>query len=259
MTFAETCERTNVLVALRDPPNTGADASDELIRFAISECSLGSIIAGVTDKGICAILLGDNSSVLRRELREHFKAARLIESDQDLRELMAKIVQLVESPWLAVDLIFDLRGTSFEQRVWQALRQIPAGSTASYTDIAVRIGEPKKAFAVAEACAANILAVAIPCHRVVRKSGALGGYRWGFKRKRALLAREAAHHRGVGGFYLMRAGAPVHISGAAVPGRSNVLNKVLPSSRDDATAMKSSQESARANVSQAMRKIRVEW
>jgi AraC family transcriptional regulator, regulatory protein of adaptative response / methylated-DNA-[protein]-cysteine methyltransferase len=236
MTFIETSERTNVTVALRDQPNTGGDASDELIRFAIGECSLGSTLAAVTDKGICAILLGDNSRILRRELPEHFKAARLIESDQDLRQLMAKVVQLVESPWLGVDLTFDLRGTSFERRVWQALRKIPAGSTASYTDIAERVGEPTKAFAVAEACAANMLAVAIPCHRVVRKSGALAGYRWGFKRKRALLDREAAHYRGVGGFYFMRAGAPVHISGASVSGRSSIGNKVLPSGRDnDAT------------------------
>jgi AraC family transcriptional regulator of adaptative response/methylated-DNA-[protein]-cysteine methyltransferase len=236
MTFIETSERTNVTVALRDQPNAGGDASDELIRFAIGECSLGSILAAVTDKGICAILLGDNSRVLRRELPEHFKAARLLESDQDLRQLMAKVVQLVESPWLGVDLTFDLRGTSFEQRVWQALRKIPAGSTASYTDIAERIGEPTKAFAVAEACAANMLAVAIPCHRVVRKSGALAGYRWGFKRKRALLDAEAAHYRGVGGFYFIRAGVPVHISGTSVSGRSSIGNNVLPSGRDnDAT------------------------
>jgi AraC family transcriptional regulator of adaptative response/methylated-DNA-[protein]-cysteine methyltransferase len=236
MTFIETSERTNVTVALRDQPNAGGDASDELIRFAIGECSLGSILAAVTDKGICAILLGDNSRILRRELLEHFKAARLIESDQDLRQLMAKVVQLVESPWLGVDLTFDLRGTSFEQRVWQALRKIPAGSTASYTDIAERIGEPTKAFAVAEACAANMLAVAIPCHRVVRKSGALAGYRWGFKRKRALLDAEAAHYRGVGGFYFIRAGVPVHISGTSVSGRSSIGNNVLPSGRDnDAT------------------------
>jgi AraC family transcriptional regulator of adaptative response/methylated-DNA-[protein]-cysteine methyltransferase len=192
MTFTETQQRTDPTVAFRQRPNTGAHDLGELIRFAIGECSLGSILAAVTEKGICAILLGDNPRVLRRELQEHFKVARLIDSDDDLGELMAKIVQLVESPWLDLDLPFDLRGTSFEQRVWQALREIPPGSTASYTDIAVRIGEPKEALAVSEACASNILAVAIPCHRVVRKSGAFSGYRWGFKRKRALLAREAA-------------------------------------------------------------------
>jgi AraC family transcriptional regulator of adaptative response/methylated-DNA-[protein]-cysteine methyltransferase len=192
MTFTETRETTNVTVALRQKPNAGAHGLGELIRFAIGECSLGSILAAVTVKGICAILLGDNPSVLRRELQEHFKVARLIESDEDLGELVAKVVQLVESPWLDLDLPFDLRGTSFEQRVWQAVREIPPGSTASYTDIAERVGEPKEALAVSEACASNILAVAIPCHRVVRKSGGLSGYRWGFKRKRALLAREAA-------------------------------------------------------------------
>jgi AraC family transcriptional regulator of adaptative response/methylated-DNA-[protein]-cysteine methyltransferase len=192
MSFAETREGTDVTVALRHKPNTGAHDLGELIRFAIGECSLGSILAAVTGKGVCAILLGDNPSVLRRELQEHFKVARLIDSDENLEQLMAKVVQLVESPWLDLDLSFDLRGTSFEQRVWQAVREIPPGATASYTDIAERIGEPKKAFSVAEACASNMLAVAIPCHRVVRKSGALAGYRWGFKRKRALLVREAA-------------------------------------------------------------------
>jgi AraC family transcriptional regulator of adaptative response/methylated-DNA-[protein]-cysteine methyltransferase len=195
MTFTETQQRTDVTVASRHKPNKGSDGPGELIRFALGECSLWSIIAAVTEKGICAILLGDNSSILRRELREHFKVARLVDSDQDLGPLMAEVARLVESPWLNLDLTFDLRGTSFEQRVWQAVREIPSGSTASYTDIAKRIGEPKKAFSVAEACASNMLAVAIPCHRVVRKSGALAGYRWGFKRKRALLAREAAQSR----------------------------------------------------------------
>jgi AraC family transcriptional regulator of adaptative response/methylated-DNA-[protein]-cysteine methyltransferase len=192
MTFTQTRETTDVTVALRHKPNTDAHGLGELIRFAIGECSLGSILAAVTGKGICAILLGDNPSVLRCELQEHFRVARLIDSDEDLGQLMAKVVQLVESPWLDLDLPFDLRGTSFEQRVWQAVREIPPGSTASYTDIAVRIGEPKEALAVSEACASNVLAVAIPCHRVVRKNGTLSGYRWSFKRKRALLAREAA-------------------------------------------------------------------
>jgi AraC family transcriptional regulator of adaptative response/methylated-DNA-[protein]-cysteine methyltransferase len=192
MTFTETRETTDVTVGLRHKPNTGAHGLGELIRFAIGECSLGSILAAVTEKGICAILLGDNPSVLRRELQEHFKLARLTDSYEDLGQLMVKVVQLVESPWLDLDLPFDLRGTSFEQRVWQAIREIPPGSTASYTDIAECIGEPKEALAVSEACASNVLAIAIPCHRVVRKSGALSGYRWGFKRKRALLAREAA-------------------------------------------------------------------
>jgi AraC family transcriptional regulator, regulatory protein of adaptative response / methylated-DNA-[protein]-cysteine methyltransferase len=192
MTFTETRDRTDVTVALRNEPISGVG---ELIRFAIGECSLGAILAAVTENGICAILLGDNPSALRRELQGHFKMARLIGSDEDLGQLMAKVVQLVESPWLDLDLPFDLRGTSFEQRVWQAVREIPSGSTASYTDIAERIGESKEVLAVSEACASNMLAVAIPCHRVVRKNGTLSGYRWGFKRKRALLAREAAQRR----------------------------------------------------------------
>jgi AraC family transcriptional regulator of adaptative response/methylated-DNA-[protein]-cysteine methyltransferase len=163
-----------------------------LIRSSIGECWLGSILVATSDKGICAILLGDDPAVLRRDLAERFPQARIIEGDPALDPVMAKVVDFVAAPGQALDLPLDFRGTAFQQRVWRALREIPAGSTASYGEVAERIGAPKEAYAVGEACAANVIAVAIPCHRVVRKNGGLAGYRWGFERKRALLKRERA-------------------------------------------------------------------
>jgi len=162
------------------------------IRFAVSDCSLGSVLVGATDKGVSAILLGDRSETLVRELQGRFPEATLVSGDQNLRSLVAKVVAFVEAPTRPLGLPLDLRGTAFQQRVWQALRDIPAGSTVSYTEIAERIGAPKAVRGVAQACAANAIAIAIPCHRVVRKSGALSGYRWGVERKRALLHREGA-------------------------------------------------------------------
>jgi AraC family transcriptional regulator, regulatory protein of adaptative response / methylated-DNA-[protein]-cysteine methyltransferase len=161
------------------------------IRFAIGECSLGSILVAQSAKGVCAILLGDDPDELARDLQDRFAHANLIGGDAQFERLVAKIVGLVEAPAIGLDLPLDVRGTAFQQRVWQALRKIPAGSTASYSDVARRIGAPKAVRAVAQACAANALAIAIPCHRVVRSDGALSGYRWGVERKRALLAREA--------------------------------------------------------------------
>ncbi|HEX7968704.1 MAG TPA: methylated-DNA--[protein]-cysteine S-methyltransferase [Stellaceae bacterium] len=161
------------------------------IRFTIGECSLGSILVAATDRGICAILLGGDSGALTRELGERFPEARLIAGDEEFGQLAAKVVRFVEAPALGLDVPLDPRGTDFQQRVWQALRTVPAGSTASYADIAERIGAPKAAKDVAEACASNMIAVAIPCHRIVRKDGGLSGYRWGVRRKRALLDREA--------------------------------------------------------------------
>ena len=128
---------------------------------------------------------------LARELQERFPRAELIGGDAEFEQLVARVVGFVEAPALGLDLPLDVRGTAFQQRVWQALRQIPAGRTASYAEIARRIGAPASVRAVAQACGANPLAVAIPCHRVVRNDGALSGYRWGVDRKRALLAREA--------------------------------------------------------------------
>ena len=162
------------------------------MRFTVSECSLGSILVAATAKGICAILLGDDPEALVRDLQDRFPKAQLLGGDQDFEHMVAKVVGFVEAPALGLDLPLDVRGTAFQQRVWQALREIPPGSTASYMDIAKRIGAPKAVRAVAQACAANALAVAIPCHRVVRHDGTLSGYRWGVERKRVLLDREAA-------------------------------------------------------------------
>jgi AraC family transcriptional regulator of adaptative response/methylated-DNA-[protein]-cysteine methyltransferase len=162
------------------------------IRFAVGECSLGAILVAATDRGVCAILLGDDPDTLVRDLEDRFPKAHLIGGDGDFEQLVAKIVGFVEAPRLGLDLPLDVRGTAFQQRVWQALREIPAGDTASYTDVARRIGSPKAVRAVAGACASNAIAVAIPCHRVVRNDGGLSGYRWGVERKRALLDREAA-------------------------------------------------------------------
>jgi AraC family transcriptional regulator of adaptative response/methylated-DNA-[protein]-cysteine methyltransferase len=161
------------------------------IRFAVGECSLGSILVARSAQGVCAIYLGDDPDALARELQERFPNARLIGGDPEFEGLVAQVVGLVEAPSLGLDLPLDVRGTAFQQRVWRALREIPAGATASYAEIAKRIGAPAAVRAVAQACGANPIAVAIPCHRVVRHDGGLSGYRWGVERKRALLAREA--------------------------------------------------------------------
>jgi AraC family transcriptional regulator of adaptative response/methylated-DNA-[protein]-cysteine methyltransferase len=161
------------------------------IRFAIGECSLGAILVARSDRGVCAIMLGDDPEALARDLQERFPRAELIGGDAEFEELVAKVVGFVEAPGLGLDLPLDVRGTAFQQRVWQALREIPVGRTATYGEIAGRIGAPGAVRAVAGACAANALAVAIPCHRVVRTDGSLSGYRWGVERKRALLERES--------------------------------------------------------------------
>jgi AraC family transcriptional regulator of adaptative response/methylated-DNA-[protein]-cysteine methyltransferase len=165
--------------------------SNTEIRFAIGECSLGSILVARSARGICAISLGDDPEELARDLQDRFPQARLIGDDADFAALVARVVGLVEAPGLGLDLPLDVRGTAFQRRVWEALRDIPPGATASYADIARRIGAPKSVRAVAQACGANPLAVAIPCHRVVRQDGSLSGYRWGVQRKQALLKREA--------------------------------------------------------------------
>ena len=173
------------------PTSYRAGGANTEIRFAIGECSLGSILVARSEQGVCAILLGDDPEALARELQERFPRAELVGGDAEFEQLVARVVGLVEAPALGLDLPLDVRGTAFQQRVWQALREIPAGRTASYAEIAKRIGAPASVRAVAQACGANSLAVAIPCHRVVRNNGALSGYRWGVDRKRALLAREA--------------------------------------------------------------------
>jgi len=174
------------------PSEYRAGGANAEIRFAVGECSLGSILVAQSQRGICAILLGDDPDALARDLQDRFPQANLIGGDAAFEELVAKVVGFVEQPGRGLDLPLDVRGTAFQQRVWQALREIPAGATASYTDIAERIGSPKSVRAVAQACAANAIAVAIPCHRVVKQDGALSGYRWGVERKKALLEKEAA-------------------------------------------------------------------
>ena len=168
-----------------------AGGSGEAIRFAVGECSLGAVLVAATARGVCAILLGDDPEALVRELQARFPKAGLTGGDAGFEGWVAQVVGLVEMPGTGLDLPLDIRGTAFQQRVWQALREIPAGSTATYTELARRIGTPRAIRAVAAACAANPLAVAIPCHRVVRLDGGLAGYRWGVERKRALLNREA--------------------------------------------------------------------
>ena len=161
------------------------------IRFAIGECSLGSILVARSAQGVCAILLGDDPDLLVHQLQARFPRAELVGGDAEFERLVAVVVGFVEQPGLGLDLPLDVRGTAFQQRVWQALRRVPAGRTVSYAEIARYIGAPRSVRAVAHACATNLLAVAIPCHRVVRSDGGLAGYRWGVERKRALLAREA--------------------------------------------------------------------
>lgn len=161
------------------------------IRFAVGPCSLGEVLVAATEVGVCAILLGDNPDTLVRDLERRFANARLIGADEAFETLVAKAVGLVERPAAPVELPLDIRGTAFQRRVWEALRAIPAGQTRSYGEVAAGLGVPAAVRAVAGACAANPLAVAIPCHRVVRLGGGLSGYRWGIERKRALLAREA--------------------------------------------------------------------
>jgi AraC family transcriptional regulator of adaptative response/methylated-DNA-[protein]-cysteine methyltransferase len=161
------------------------------IRFAVGECTLGSILVAQSDRGICAILLGDDPEKLARDLQDAFPKANLIGGDAAFERTVAQVVGFVEAPRLGLNLPLDVRGSAFQHRVWQALAKVPAGSTVSYSDIAERIGAPAAVRAVAQACGANTLAVAIPCNRVVRRDGAVSGYRWGVERKRALLAREA--------------------------------------------------------------------
>jgi AraC family transcriptional regulator of adaptative response/methylated-DNA-[protein]-cysteine methyltransferase len=157
----------------------------------VSQCYNVAILIARSDRGVCAILLDDDPDVLARDLQDTFPRANLIAGVGSFEQLVASVVGFVEAPVVGLDLPLDIRGTAFQQRVWQALREIPAGETASYSEIARRIGSPKSVRAVAQACGANTLTVAIPCHRVVKHDGTLSGYRWGVERKRALLKREA--------------------------------------------------------------------
>lgn len=167
--------------------------------FAVGHCSLGAIVVAQSLRGVCAILLGDDPEVLVRDLRARFPRAQLIGGDAAFERAVSIVVEFVEEPQRGLSLPLDIRGTVFQQRVWEALKQIPVGSTATYREIASRIGRPASVRAVGQACGANPLAVAIPCHRVVRQDGDLAGYRWGIERKRALLAREAKRREQVAG------------------------------------------------------------
>jgi len=173
------------------PGDYKAGGTNTDIRFAVGQCSLGAILVAQSNRGVCAILLGDDPDKLVRDLQDQFPRANLLGADHDFEQLIAQVVGFIEAPALGLDLPLDLRGTAFQERVWQALREIPMGCTASYAEIAQRIGAPTAYRAVAQACGANSLAVAIPCHRVVRADGSLSGYRWGVERKRQLLERES--------------------------------------------------------------------
>ena len=184
-------EQADAMLGMK-PTQYRAGGVDVRIEFAIGESSLGAILVARSARGVCAISLGEDPDALLRELQDRFPRAELIGGEAGFERLVAQVVGLIEQPNLGIDLPLDVRGTAFQQRVWQALRRIPAGETASYAQIAQRIGSPTSVRAVAQACARNTLAVAIPCHRVVRSDGALSGYRWGVERKRALLSREHA-------------------------------------------------------------------
>lgn len=163
-----------------------------IIHFAVGQCTLGAVLVARSERGVCAILMGDDPEPLVRDLQDRFPKAELIGGDPGFEHLIAAVIAAADNPKAGLDLPLDIRGTAFQQRVWQELRHIPPGHTASYSDIAARIGRPDAVRAVAGACAANAHAIAIPCHRVVRTDGALSGYRWGIERKRTLLTREGA-------------------------------------------------------------------
>jgi AraC family transcriptional regulator, regulatory protein of adaptative response / methylated-DNA-[protein]-cysteine methyltransferase len=158
--------------------------------YAIGECSLGSVLVARSQRGVCAVLLGDDPASVTGELGHRFPEAVLVRRDDQLNQSLSQVIDVIERPGQTLDLLLDLRGTAFQQRVWQALREIPAGRTTTYTEVAGRIGAPRAVRAVAHACATNRLALVVPCHRVVRTDGSLGGYHWGLERKRILLERE---------------------------------------------------------------------
>ncbi|WFU68953.1 bifunctional DNA-binding transcriptional regulator/O6-methylguanine-DNA methyltransferase Ada [Bradyrhizobium sp. CB2312] len=174
------------------PSQYRAGGANEEIRFAVGQSSLGPILVASSRKGVVAILLGHDAEELVRDLQDRFPKARLIGADRDYEAMVARVVGLVEAPEIGLDLPLDIRGTAFQQRVWQALREIPAGGTLCYAELARRIGASNAVRAVAGACAANKIAVAIPCHRVIRNDGSTSGYAWGVERKQALLDREAS-------------------------------------------------------------------
>ena len=184
--YAKSCQTLGMT-----PTNYRTGGMGTALRFAVGECSLGSVLVAASEKGVCAIFLGDDPDALVRELQDRFPNARLVGGDRCFEQMVAQVIGFIESPQLGFGLPLDVQGTAFQQRVWQALQRIPIGATVTYAELAGRIGAPKAVRAVARACASNGLAIAIPCHRVLRTDGNLSGYRWGVSRKSALLAREA--------------------------------------------------------------------
>ena len=171
------------------------------VRYAVAPCDLGWALVAASERGVCLIALGDAPDALEAQLRERLGRAERVTPDDDLDVALSAALRVIDGQAPAADLPLDIRGTAFQRRVWQELQRIPSGATASYGQVAARIGKPKASRAVARACASNPVAVAVPCHRVVRGDGGLGGYRWGIERKRRLLDREASRAGG---------GAPSH-------------------------------------------------
>jgi AraC family transcriptional regulator, regulatory protein of adaptative response / methylated-DNA-[protein]-cysteine methyltransferase len=186
-------ERAGFRPCKRCRPNGSRPAEPSTtILFAAGECSLGSILVAASERGVCAVLLGNDTDALIKNVRDRFPKAHLIRAAGDFGRLVSQIINFIEAPESGINFPLDLRGTAFQRRVWQALREIPVGATASYSEIAERIGSPQAVRAVAQACASNTIAVAIPCHRILRADDDISGYRWGVERKRALLEREVA-------------------------------------------------------------------
>lgn len=172
------------------PTDFRAGGKETEIRFALAKCALGTVLVAATSRGIAAITLGDDAEALLRDLDQRFPKATLVAADPGFEDTITKVIAFMDTPSAALVLPLDVQGTAFQHRVWDALRQIPPGTTITYSQLAERIGKPAAIRAVASACAANPVAIAIPCHRVVHKDGNLAGYRWGIERKRALLDRE---------------------------------------------------------------------
>ncbi len=174
------------------PSDYKKGGAGQRILFAIGECSLGSVLVACSKIGVCAILLGDEPEQLLQDLQDRFPNAELLGGDTAFEGLVAQVVGFIDNREAKFELPLDIQGTAFQERVWRALCLIPAGTTATYAEIAQAIGAPNSHRAVAQACGANKIAIAIPCHRVVRSDGSLSGYRWGIERKRSLLTAEDA-------------------------------------------------------------------
>jgi AraC family transcriptional regulator of adaptative response/methylated-DNA-[protein]-cysteine methyltransferase len=207
------------------PTQYRAGGANEEIKFAVGQTSLGAILVASSTKGVASILLGDDPDDLVRNLQDRFPKARLIGADREYEALIALVVGFIENPGIGLDLPLDIRGTAFQRRVWQALQEIPVGERVSYSEIARRIGSPNSVRAVAGACAANNLAVAIPCHRVVRNDGVLSGYAWGVERKRALLDREASQITQACGHAVAATNRPLQPGPKTMNARSNIASE----------------------------------